>query len=1247
MATHGLRGRIAAGRGLFDIRRARAALLGAAGATVAVALAACALVVWQGRDAALTRASGRAESLAMALEQHATQNFQAVRLVFRLVSDNFAQRHRSGTVEPQGLHDMLRDFVRNAPQIGALMILDRSGRAIGDSAVSTPRPLDAADRDYFMVHRAGTLRDLYVSRPVRGRVVDEWRIIASQRLNDASGNMVGVVIASMNPETIARFYGGLDRGGGMRINLLRNDGMVLVSHPYEEGIVGSVSPDMRSLPWEPATSGHVKLAGPDGDRHVAFRALADLPLVVTVAFDLDQVLASWRRSAFYYAATACVVVLVIAALTAIMIAQLNRSERSDRALATSEARLSDLVESMTDWVWEQDAELRFTHVSAGRGNLLAANLDADKFLGKRREDTNILVDPVALRRHLDDLEARRPFRDFRASWLLNDGTLGHFSLSGKPLFDAEGRFIGYRGTGRDITAEIEASARATRNEHLLFDAIESFPEAFVLWDADDRLIVCNRRYRLLMPAVGGEDWTGRSFEEMVRACVAAGMLPESAGREEQWIAERIAEHRNPGEPRETALADGRWMLLSERRTVNGTAAFYIDITNLKNAEMRAEASATELERSRDVLQAVLDNVPAIISVKDRDRRYVLVNRFGAETWNLPVEKIVGRRLDEFRPPAMTGDAHGKVSKSVKDRDLDVLRTGEAQLFYDDHWRNANGTMRYNLTSKVPLRDAGGRVEGILSVTMDVSRQKQAEMRAEAVLQELTRSRDLLQGVIDNLPARINVKDADRRFILVNRAHLRTWGVTEADMVGKRFEDCVIPRMTPADHAARARRIAESDRTILAQERPELSFEDVYEGASGHKHYFVTCKVPLRGADGRPSAVLTVSMEITDRKRAEFELVEANQRMADFTETSSDWFWETNADHRFVLMSDGVRMLGVDPSELIGHSRTKIAADQDSEATKWAAHLDDLSAHRPFSAFVYEAELNGRKHYIETSGKPVFDADGRFTGYRGTGRDVTREVELKHALIEAKDAAVVASRAKSDFLANMSHELRTPLNAVIGFAEMLSTQLPGPLTAKQGEYLRDIRDSGRHLLAVINDVLDLAKIEAGRLELHEETVEIRTMIADCVRLVRERASMGGIELVDHCSAPVLLSADSMALKKILTNLLSNAVKFTPSGGQVELDALIDADGGFTMSVADTGVGMSPDEIPKALEPFGQIDGAMTRRHQGTGLGLPLSVSLAERMGGTLHVDSRKGHGTTVTVRLPAERVLHATPSSSAA
>jgi PAS domain S-box-containing protein len=680
------------------------------------------------------------------------------------------------------------------------------------------------------------------------------------------------------------------------------------------------------------------------------------------------------------------------------------------------------------------------------------------------------------------------------------------------------------------------------------------------------------------------------------------------------------------------------MMVCEQRTADGgVAAFYIDISRLKNAETRAEAAAEELRRNRDLLQAVLDHVPARISVKDRDRRYVMVNKYGLELWGLPADQVIGRRLDEFLPAGTEPEAHRARAGRVALRDVQVFETGQPLFHSPDSSADPSGAPMHLLTSKIPLRGKNGEVESLLSVSIDISQQKRAEEKAEAVAQELVRSRDMLRAVIDNVPASITVKDSLRRYILVNRAQLEFWGVPMEAALGKRIDEFVAPRLLPAESAAMAARVALYDRTVLETGRPQPFYEEHFTEPDGTQLHYLTSKLPLRDVDGRPYAVLTISINITERKRAELKMLEANERLADYAQTSSDWLWETDPQHVFVYMSEGVRLLGVDPAQVIGRSRFHISTDQATDPQKWRAHLADLEARRPFRDLVYSVEFGGEKQFISVSGKPIFGADGKFLGYRGTGRLVTAQVRLQRALVEAKTAAEVASRAKSEFLANMSHELRTPLNAVIGFSEMLSSGLTGPLTPKQSEYLSDIRDSGRHLLEVINDVLDLAKIEAGRLELREEEFDIVDVVGECIRLVRERAANGGIRLANGVLRSIHLRADEMAVKKILTNLLSNAVKFTPPGGQVTVAAATTGAGECIITVRDSGVGMAPEDIPKALEPFGQIDSALTRSHQGTGLGLPLAQSLARRMGGDLSIESERGKGTTVTVRLPADRV----------
>ena len=278
-------------------------------------------------------------------------------------------------------------------------------------------------------------------------------------------------------------------------------------------------------------------------------------------------------------------------------------------------------------------------------------------------------------------------------------------------------------------------------------------------------------------------------------------------------------------------------------------------------------------------------------------------------------------------------------------------------------------------------------------------------------------------------------------------------------------------------------------------------------------------------------------------------------------------------------------------------------------------------------------------WTEVTAGPLQDADIAYTAILGVTRDVT-ERRRSQALQQAKMAAEKANQAKSDFLANMSHELRTPLNHIIGFTELVVDQHFGPLNESQAEYLGDVLKSSHHLLELINDILDLSKVEAGRMDIQRERIELAPMLDSSLTMIKEKSIRHGIRLgLDLNGAPEIISADRRKFKQILFNLLSNAVKFTPDGGQIRLLARAvpgtNGDGPqLEVSVSDSGIGIHPDNLERIFNSFEQVDSSTSRHFEGTGLGLALSRRLVALHGGRIWAASEgEGRGSRFSFRLP--------------
>jgi PAS domain S-box-containing protein len=382
--------------------------------------------------------------------------------------------------------------------------------------------------------------------------------------------------------------------------------------------------------------------------------------------------------------------------------------------------------------------------------------------------------------------------------------------------------------------------------------------------------------------------------------------------------------------------------------------------------------------------------------------------------------------------------------------------------------------------------------------------------------------------------------------------------------------------------------------------------------------------------------------LTRFSRDRRNLVAAERDYHSIFENAIDGIYRSSPDGRQLRANPAlVRLNGYATEEEMLRSVNDIAKEwyvEPERRTEFMGLLNEDGQVENFESEIYRHKTRERI-WISESARLVRDGAGRPLFYEGTVRDITALKRTAEELRRAREEAEAANNAKSQLLANVSHELRTPLNAILGFSEILQGELLGPLgEPRYRAYAKDIHDSGLHLLSIIDDLLDLSKIEAGRMTLSDEIIRLDELFDTVNRFVRERAANAGLSLSIDLPADIpAVRADRRAMRQMLLNLLSNALKFTPSGGRVVLTAIRAADGGIAFRVRDTGIGIAAADIPKALEPFGLIDSSLSRRYAGTGLGLPITRALIELHQGRFELASEPGAGTTVTVFLPADRV----------
>jgi signal transduction histidine kinase len=474
------------------------------------------------------------------------------------------------------------------------------------------------------------------------------------------------------------------------------------------------------------------------------------------------------------------------------------------------------------------------------------------------------------------------------------------------------------------------------------------------------------------------------------------------------------------------------------------------------------------------------------------------------------------------------------------------------------------------------------------------------------------------------------QDAELRFSFLAAGSSGPEAAAQAYVLGKRWADTGIEAI---DAAAGAQNAAD-----IAARRPFRNFRVRRRRIDGSWLHLSISGKPVFDAEGRFAGYRGTSTDITVMVEAQAELDRTSRVLRGTFDNVTHGILVYDGNLRLVDFNQRVLQVRELPADKlkIGMTFAEVfAVFVEDSGLSPAAKAEDLRQRlarmRRAQPFLEERKRGAMTY--EVRGNPLPDG-----GWVITQTDVTERKQIEQELREAKEHAEFASRAKSEFLANMSHELRTPLNAVLGFTELMIGKVFGPLGhVKYQEYAQYIHDSGAHLLGVINDILDLSKIEAGKRELQEEVLDANLLARAALRIVEGRAADGELRLrVELPDQPLFIHADSRAVKQILLNLLSNAVKFTPVGGSVTLSCGLDPAGGIFYTVADTGIGMAPEHIVTALEAFGQIESSLGRRFEGTGLGLPLVQSLIGLHDGRLVLESELGKGTRAVVHFPPAR-----------
>jgi len=756
------------------------------------------------------------------------------------------------------------------------------------------------------------------------------------------------------------------------------------------------------------------------------------------------------------------------------------------------------------------------------------------------------------------------------------------------------------------------------NNKLTRTILETVGALVVVMDTDGTIVYFNRACQNTTgfteaEALGRAPWDFLLPEAMrepvkgVFAKLTAGDFPSIY--ENAWLTK---------DGDEKVIAWTNSVTLNDDQSIQYVIGTGIDISERANAERN-------LKKSEHEVRTILETMTDTFYRTDAQGCVTMLSNSVEILLGYSVEELIGKKMTDLY-----------VDPQNRDELIRKLQQGNGCITgFEARLRHKDGREVWISASSKLLRDKQGGYAGIEGTVRDITENintalalqeahAELETRVELRTKELKKSETRLRAITESTPDAIISVDKGGQIIQWNLGAEKMFGYQAAEVMGQSVT-ILMPQRYQHGHTHGLKH-------FMAKEGVRLEKTSVEVDALRKDG----CEFPveLTLSDWRIDNdvfVTSIIRDISERKEAEDML----RKLSRALEQSPSAVFITNTQGTIEYVNPRfTKLTGYTPEEAIGKN-PRILKSKD---TPRDVHVDmwrTIEAGKEWRGEIKDTHKNGSQFWAYVTIAPVKDEEGTNTHYVATHEDISQRKDAEHAVQSALKEAEFASRAKSELMANMSHELRTPLNAIIGFSSTIQAETFGPIgNDKYREYLDDINNSGQHLLELINDILDVSAIEAGMLELHKEPFAIGDVLDASIRFVKHRAEQGDIHLIIDVQGELPpLVADERRVKQIILNLLTNAIKFTPPGGSVSCIASLTGDGSHVLTVSDTGIGMSKVELIKAMAQFGQVDSSLSRKHEGTGLGLPLTQGLVELHGGMLKIESEKGKGTMVIVRFP--------------